>query len=359
MSERKKIRVAAVGAGYFSRFQYAAWHRIAETELVGICNRSIAPAKELARQYNIAGVYSNFEQMLDDCKPDLVDIITPPETHAACVKAAVDRGLFAICQKPFTPKLEEAQRLVEYISSKKAKVVIHENFRFQPWYQQIKKLLEQGVLGEIYQISYRLRPGDGQGATAYMERQPYFQQMPRLLVHETAVHFIDVFRYLFGEVESVYADLRRLNPVLQGEDSGLIVLEFEKGKRGVFDGNRLSDHRAKNRRLTMGELLVEGENGSIFLNGDAQILLRMHGQNDEKNVQYDWIDNDFGGDCVFNLQQHVVDHLSMGSPLMNTAADYLSNLHIVEACYASNESGSKLRLADFKPGFALDSLSTE
>lgn len=348
MNKARTIKVATVGTGYFSRFQYAAWDRIAETELVGICNRTFGPAQELAQQYNIAAVFSDFEQMLDECKPDLVDIITPPNTHAAYVRAAVDRGIDTICQKPFTPNLCEAKTLVKYIGEKQAKVIIHENFRFQPWYKKIKQILELSELGELYQVSYRLRPGDGQGPNAYMSRQPYFQQMSRLLVHETAVHFIDVFRYLFGEVESVYADLRRLNPAIQGEDAGLIVLEFDHGKRGVFDGNRLSDHRAHNRRLTMGDLLIEGELGSITLNGNAQIFRRSHGQNEEENVSYHWADRDFGGDCVFNLQQHVVDHLLTGSALMNTAEDYLRNLQIVDACYASSEQGKKLRLADFK-----------
>ncbi len=347
MKEPEIIKVATVGTGYFSRFQYAAWHRMTNARLIGICNRSVEPALELAKKYNIASVFSDFEKMLDDCKPDLIDIITPPETHSAYVQAAVDRGLTTICQKPFTPNLREATKLVEHIKKKKAKVIIHENFRFQPWYQQIKKMLAHGELGELYQVSYRLRPGDGQGANAYLERQPYFQQMPRLLIHETAVHFIDVFRYLFGEVESVYADLRRLNPVIQGEDAGLIVFEFGRGKRGVFDGNRLSDHRANNRRLTMGDLLIEGELGTITLNGDAEIHKRMHGQDNESIVKYNWIDNDFGGDCVFNFQQHVIDHMQTGSALMNTAEDYLKNLQIVEACYVSHERGLKLPISDF------------
>lgn len=348
MKDAKTIRVATVGAGYFSRFQYAAWHRIEHVELVGICNRTLEPANELAQQYNIADVYTDFEHMLDECQPDLVDIITPPETHAAYVRAAVDRGLDTICQKPFTSNLRDATELVNYIESKQCKVIIHENFRFQPWYQRIKEILKSGELGQIYQVSYRLRPGDGQGPSAYLDRQPYFQKMPRLLVHETAVHFIDVFRYLFGEVESVYADLRRLNPAIQGEDAGLIVLEFDQGKRGVFDGNRLSDHRAHNRRLTMGDLLIEGELGSVTLNGDAQLVKRAHGQNEEEHVSYEWADRDFGGDSVFNLQQHVVDHLLTGSALMNTAQDYLRNLQIVEACYASSEQGKKLQMADFQ-----------
>ena len=88
-------------------------------------------------------------------------------------------------------------------------------------------MLQARALGEVYQITFRLRPGDGQGPEAYLERQPYFQTMERFLVHETAIHFIDVFRFLLGEEPStVYASLRRLNPAIKGEDAGLMLFSF-------------------------------------------------------------------------------------------------------------------------------------
>ena len=52
------------------------------------------------------------------------------------------------------------------------------------------------------------------------------------------MHLIDVFRALFGDVSHVFADLRRLNPAIKGEDAGVIILSFKNGKRAVIDGNR-------------------------------------------------------------------------------------------------------------------------
>lgn len=111
----------------------------------------------------------------------------------------------------------------------------------------------------MYQVTFRLRPGDGKGPDAYLERQPYFQTMEKFLVHETAIHLIDVFRFLLAEEPSaVYAALRRLNPAIAGEDAGMMLFDFPSGARAVFDGNRLADHKAENRRLTMGEMVIEG-----------------------------------------------------------------------------------------------------
>lgn len=334
---KASIRLATVGTGYFSRFQYSAWARIPEVDLVGICNRDINGAQEVADEYEVTDVFNDFELMLDTVKPTLVDIITPPVTHEDYVLACIKRDIPVICQKPFTPSLEVAMSLSKKIKEKNAKVIIHENFRFQPWYNQIKELLDNEMLGDLYQITYRLRPGDGQGPDAYLERQPYFQEMERFLVHETAVHLIDVFRYLFGDISSLFADLRRINPVITGEDAGLIVFNFNNGARGVFDGNRLSDHKATNRRLTMGEMLIEGSLGSLSLNGDAEIVFRAHGDNKTNPIEYEWNDCDFGGDCVYRLQRHVIDHLLHGGELMNSANDYLKNIIIADTAYSSDK----------------------
>ena len=70
--------------------------------------------------------------------------------------------------------------------------MVHENFRFQPWYREIKRLVDRETIGDrLHGLYVRTRTGDGYGDNAYLNRQPYFRQMPRLLIHETGVHFID------------------------------------------------------------------------------------------------------------------------------------------------------------------------
>ena len=331
------IRLATVGTGYFSQFQYAAWRRIPEVDLVAVCNRTIEGAQKTAEKYEITSIFSDFSEMLEHTKPDLVDIITPPETHLDYIKVAVEHAVAIICQKPFCNSLEEAEVAIQLAKEAGVTLVIHENFRFQPWYQEISKQIQTGILGDIYQAQFRLRPGDGQGADAYLARQPYFQKMERFLIHETGIHWVDTFRYLFGEIHSVYAHLRQLNPVIAGEDSGLIIFEFKSGIQVVFDGNRLADHSAENRRLTMGEMLVEGSEGAIQLNGDGEIFFRKHGHNTLKLQKYDWKNIDFGGDCVYNLQKHVIDYLLGQGELVNTAESYMKNLIVEKAIYSSAE----------------------
>lgn len=337
-----RLRVCVIGTGFFSRFHYDAWHRIPRVELAALCAQTPQLADAASEEFGVERTYSDLARMLDEERPDLLDIVTPPPTHRRFIEMAVERGIPVICQKPFCGSLEEAAAAVDAAERAGTRVIVHENFRFQPWYRRIRALLDDGRLGEVYQATFRLRPGDGQGADAYLDRQPYFQMMERFLVHETAIHLIDVFRYLFGHCETVFARLAKLNPVIAGEDAGLILSEHENGARTLFDGNRLVDHAAENRRLTMGEMLVEGASAVLRLDGYGRIWLRDHGSNDETELEYDWEDRGYGGDCVYVLQSAAVAHLLDGAPAENTARDYLDNLALEELVYRSAAEGRVL-----------------
>lgn len=335
--------IAVVGGGFFAQFHYDAWARL-DVDVVGVCDLDKKIAQQRAEAYPNCVAYDDVGQMLSEQLPDLLDIVTPPITHLEIIKQAIAAGVPVICQKPFCGGIEGGTEAAKLMDASGVPIIVHENFRFQPWYSAVKSQLDNGALGDVYEGTFRLRPGDGQGPEAYLARQPYFQKMPRFLAHETLVHIIDVFRYLFGDVASVYADLRQLNPVIAGEDAGLIILTFENGRRAVIDGNRLVDHAAENRRLVMGDMWIEGSEGVIRLNGDGGLYERPHDSNAEKAIPYDWQNIGFGGDCVYQLNKHVLDCLDAGTIPMNTAPAYLENLCIVEAVYQSNEAGMRIDL---------------
>nr|WP_268820476.1 Gfo/Idh/MocA family oxidoreductase [Paraglaciecola sp. G1-23] len=211
-----------------------------------------------------------------------------------------------------------------------------------PWFRKIKQVLNSGMLGEVLNAEFRLRTGDGQGPEAYLSRQPYFQKMPKFLIHETAIHFIDTFRFLFGEPKSLYADLRRCNPNIKGEDSGIILFEFEDNLRAIFDGNRLLDHPTSNPRRTMGELNIAGTCGELTLDGEAKIWHRKFGDVDAKEISYPMHDQNFGGDCVFNTIEHIVIYYLAEGQLENTGAEYLTNIQLEEAVYQSASEQRKI-----------------
>ncbi|WP_412554073.1 Gfo/Idh/MocA family protein [Shimia sp. MIT1388] len=334
------IKVACVGAGYFSQFHYASWASMPEVHVAASCNRDIAKAQATGLP-----AYDALPQMLAEVHPDVLDIILPPVAHAETIRIALDAGVKTlICQKPFCQSLAEAKNMIALADAAQATIIVHENFRFQPWYRALKTALDQGAVGKPQQLTFRLRPGDGQGPDAYLARQPYFRDMPRFLVHETAVHWVDTFRFLLGDPEAVYADLRRVNPAITGEDAGYILFDHPNGVRAFFDGNRNLDHSADNHRRTMGEALLEGTDGTISLHGDGSLWLRKFGAEEQTCIQPADTWDGFGGNCVHHLQSHVISGLLNQTPFENDAADYVRVIEIEEAIYTSAETGQKLKI---------------
>lgn len=326
--------MAIVGAGYFGRFHHDAWNRMDGCTIVGCADPDLSRAHAASAAYGGFPVWSDAGRMAADCQADLIDITAPPAAHLDIIRAVLPHTQAIICQKPFCDGLDGGRTAVRMSAEAGVRIAVHENIRFQPWNREARRLIDSGALGDLFQITFRLRPGDGQGPDAYLDRQPYFQSMPRFLVHETAVHWIDTFRYLMGEVSTVWADLRRINPAIAGEDAGIVVFTFDSGARGIFDGNRLSDHAATNRRRTLGEMWIEGRKGALRLDGEGRLWLRAFGDNAEVEQIFAWRDHLFGGDCVFECNRSILDDWRAGRDSPMEAEAYLRNQEIEEDIYA-------------------------
>ena len=118
----KRLRVAGIGAGYFSQFHLQGWRAVPEVELVGWCDRDPGKVKGVA-------AFADVEAMIEEAKPDLVDIVTPPDTHLELVRTVAARKLPMICQKPLAPTYPEAVQVVEAAEKAGTMLVVHENFR--------------------------------------------------------------------------------------------------------------------------------------------------------------------------------------------------------------------------------------
>src|ERR1700756_2707709 len=94
------LRIAVIGCGFWSRFQIPAWHEIEGVTCVAVCDRDKGRSRTIAAQFNIPLCYQEPVKMLQAIRPDVVDIVTGPETHRELVDMASDLGVPVICQKP-------------------------------------------------------------------------------------------------------------------------------------------------------------------------------------------------------------------------------------------------------------------
>ncbi len=328
-----KLKGVCIGTGYFSKYHYSAWLKIPEVEIVAFSSLDGKSVEITRSAYGIQRFYKNYQEMLVEERPDFVDIITPPASHDEICRFAADLGIHIICQKPLTPEFEKSMKLINDLKGK-VRFIIHENFRFQPWHREIKKLLVNDEIGQIFNLNFRSRMGDGWGENAYLDRQPYFRDYERLLIYETGVHFIDVFRYHAGEVRSAYALLRKLNPVVKGEDCAIMILEMENNAVAVWDANRYNENSYEKDRFTFGEYLLEGDKGTIRLYSDGTITLHPLGGSESIHDYY-FTDEGFAGNSCYNFQKQAIECLLSGKKAETEADEYMKTIQVQEAVYTS------------------------
>jgi D-apiose dehydrogenase len=133
-----ETRIAMVGAGYFAQFQLEGW-RDAGAPVVALCDLDAARAHALALRHGGPRCFMAAADMLDAMHPALVDVVLPPHAQAAVVRAALERCIPTICQKPFGADLAEAEALTAFAEAQRTPLVVHENFRFTPWFRECRQ----------------------------------------------------------------------------------------------------------------------------------------------------------------------------------------------------------------------------
>ncbi len=296
--------------------------------------RAYASAEEMLAAEMLAG------ETPADGRLDFVDIATRPETHLPLVRLAAEHRLPVICQKPMAPSWTEAAAMVEAAEEGGIRLMIHENWRWQAWYRELKRRVDAGDIGRPVSYSFRTRRRDGFGAEPYTS-QPYFRQMPRLLIHETLVHHIDTARFLFGGLTKIYAQARRVNPVIAGEDCALLALTHESGLAGVIDGHRFTELDPDG--PAMEEAIVEGERGSLTLLTDGNLYAGSG--TGRRLVWTNEAPGGYRGDSVWSTERHFIDCLRTGAPFESEGREYLEKTFgAVEAAYESVSSGRAVDL---------------
>lgn len=294
-------------------------------EVVAACDPAIERAEKSAPR-----AYTDAREMFDQGGFDILDVATRPESHLSLVKLAAEFGIPVIVQKPLAPSMEEAVRIEDIAIEGRIPCMVHENWRWQPWYRYIKQQIDAGAVGAPTTYRFEVRQADGLGPNPF-PNQPYFREMPRLLVFETLVHHIDTARFLFGAIETVSATLSRRNPVLSGEDAAILVLRHESGVTGVIDGNRYIDPDPPG--PAMGEAVFEGEQGRLRVN--AQGVVSAHSE----VVWRPAGEIGYKGDSVRATQAHFLQCLETATDFETETGEYLKTFAAMEAAYESDRRG--------------------
>jgi predicted dehydrogenase len=322
------LRVALAGAGMISHYHLTAWSRVGNrAKVVAIADPDRAKAALRAETFGIPAVYTDVAEMLTAEHIDAIDIASPRETHAQNVEYAASRGIDVLCQKPLAPTLALSESLVRDLGGR-VRLMVHENWRFRPWYRRMRRWLEEGavgdlVLGNMTSISSGLLP-DATGKIPALVRQPFMAGETRLLIAESLIHEMDVVRWLMGPLRVVAARASRSIDEVKGETLSAIFMETAAGAPVIVTG-AMTAPGFPSRGQDRFELI--GTKGSAVVDGTAARLLGPRTDNHD----YDF---DEGYQASFDgVIAHFVDCLESGATFETDPTDNLETLRLVEHAY--------------------------
>ncbi|MBU5672572.1 Gfo/Idh/MocA family protein [Paenibacillus brevis] len=149
----KVYRIGIVGCGGIANGKHLpSLKKLDNVEVVAFCDIVVERAEKAAREYGAEGaqVYSDYRELLKDQSLDIVHVLTPNDFHAEVTIAALEADKHVMCEKPMAKTAADARRMVEAAKRTGKKLTIGYNNRFRPDSLHLKKLVEEGQLGDIY-----------------------------------------------------------------------------------------------------------------------------------------------------------------------------------------------------------------
>ena len=330
-SEKPLMRIGLIGAGWVTQHHLAGWSKHANrARVVSIADPNQEQAQSRASAFGIDKVYDSAEKMLAHGGLDAIDIAAPRETHADLVRLVAQLGIPVLCQKPLAPTYDEASLLVSQ-TKELTRLMVHENWRFRPYYRQISKWLQEHRIGSVVQAQMTLFTSglieNPQGRYPTIDRQPFMATLNRALVMEVLIHHIDTLRFLLGDMRLVHARLGRSCIAMAGEDRASIIFETHSGATVTLLSNLRvwGEPEAK-----PDELQLIGEQGCIRLSADR---LNCYG-NLAEEITYD-MPTCYTESYAATIG-HFLDALDTGSPFETNPQDNLKTLRLVEEIYRFN-----------------------
>lgn len=260
------MRYALIGCGRISPNHIAA-AKSNNLEFVGICDVDKKMLYDKVVKFDLQNVtqYTDYKEMLDKEKPELVAIATESGKHAAIALDCIDAGCNLIIEKPIALSIADADAIIAAAKKKGVKVCASHQNRFNKSIKKIREALERNRFGRMFYGTAHIRWCRDWEYYARANWRGTWEQDGGALMNQ-CIHNIDLLRWMMGdEVEEVFGMTDRLNhPYIEAEDLGIAIVKFKNGAYGIIEGT--TDIYPKNLEET---LYLFGEKGTVKAGGTS------------------------------------------------------------------------------------------
>lgn len=312
----RTIRVGIVGCGGIAR-AHVNGYKAAKVQFVGITDVNREAAGKLAGELNQAPVYGGYRELIDQAKPDVVSICTPPVAHEAVAVYALKRGVHVLCEKPMAFDAASARRME--VAANKAAALLMPAFRhrFIPGNLLLRKIVASGKIGDVVLFNNIFC-----GPALSLEHKWFTKKKIAgggcLL--DTNSHSVDLFRFMVGEVIGQEAVMHRHFQTTDVEDAGVLIVKANNGALGTMQSSFVAGVG-----LAFNDII--GTKGRVRFEYGNQVLFRL-------TKDKDWTVNPVkvSGGWMEQIR-HFLGAVKGKHPLSCTVHDGVRDMEIITAVY--------------------------
>ena len=296
------------------------------TEVVAIASRNKEQGETVAKALNIPVVYDSYEKLLNDPQIDAVYIPLPNHLHVEWAIKSLQAGKHVLCEKPIGLSSAEAMLLLQTAKQfPKLKVMEAFMYRLHPQWQEAKKMVSGGMIGELKTI---------QSFFSYYNVDPTNIRNKKDAggggMMDIGCYCVSLSRFIFGEEPIKIYGLVEFDPVLQTDRMASGMLSFSKGTATFTCSTQLTPYQRVNILGTEGRIEIE-----IPFNApaDKPTRLWLHTKDDSKEVVFDTINQ-------YTLQGDAFSKAILNNePVPTPLEDAVNNMKVVEGVFESAKRG--------------------
>ncbi len=344
-----KTKVALLGAGFIADIHVESYHRfVPDAEVVAVYTRDPKKAEAFAQKHHIPQWFSDLDQAITESGCEVVDIGIPNFLHHRAVLAAARAGKHVIIEKPLALNLEEADEMITACQTANCKLMYAEELCFAPKYERVRKLVNEGAVGTLFQMR-QCEKHSGPHSDWFYD----INQSGGGAMMDMGCHGLAWFRWMLGgrpKAVSVYAHMQR-NLIHKGrtqaEENSMVTVEFEGGAIGVAE-NSWAKHGGMDDRVE-----VYGTGGVIYADlfvgnsaltySEAGYGYAMEKAGSTKGWSFTIFEEAFNQGYPQELK-HFIECVRTGQEPVVTGEDGRAVLEMMMAAYQSARTGQRVPL---------------
>ena len=326
-----KVKFGIVGYGNIGR-RHA--HHIQENEQAELVAVASLQAKPDAIDCNY---YQSLQDMLANEELDVLNVCTPNYLHCEHALAGLKNGINVVCEKPMAMSATECDQMIQAAQENDKKLFVVKQNRHNPPVTEVKKLLEQQVLGDVFVVNINCFWNRNQNYYAQSDWRGTKDKDGGCLYTQFS-HFVDILYYLFGDVKVVAGQTKNFShPYINTEDSGVFLMETASGALVNFNYSTASFERNME-----GAISILAEHGTVKIGGQYLNTIEYQKIKDHTipEINISAKANDYGlyqGSMSNHdlMIQNVIDHLEGKAAMMTNAQEGKDVVSIIERMYAA------------------------